>query len=180
MKKLLMVIPLALILCFMVGCQDKEAMAELEKFRAQVEVEEQNKEIVLRLIKETDKKNFDLWDELCSPDFVATWSGSTDPFNLEQWKDVLIQWDTIAFPDFKHEVLDVIAEGDKVSVYLNVKGTHQGEAMGVSATGNKVSYDEIIIYRIAEGKVMGLKGVDDFSTLMQQLGMELKPKEWEK
>ncbi len=28
MKKLYMILPLALILCFMVGCQDKEAMAE--------------------------------------------------------------------------------------------------------------------------------------------------------
>ena len=31
MKKLCMILPLALILCFMVGCQDKEAMAELEE-----------------------------------------------------------------------------------------------------------------------------------------------------
>jgi ketosteroid isomerase-like protein len=31
MKKLFMVLPLAMILCFMVGCQDKEAMAELEE-----------------------------------------------------------------------------------------------------------------------------------------------------
>ncbi len=34
MKKLCMILPLALILCFMVSCQDKEAMAELEAFRA--------------------------------------------------------------------------------------------------------------------------------------------------
>ncbi len=31
MKKLSMILPLALILCFMVGCQDKEAMAEVEE-----------------------------------------------------------------------------------------------------------------------------------------------------
>jgi ketosteroid isomerase-like protein len=36
MKKLLMILPLALILCFMVGCQDKEAMAELEAIEAEV------------------------------------------------------------------------------------------------------------------------------------------------
>ncbi len=50
MKKLLMILPLALILCFMVGCQDKEAMAELEEFRAQAKVEEQNKEISKSLL----------------------------------------------------------------------------------------------------------------------------------
>jgi len=49
MKKLCMVLPLALILCFMVGCQDKETMAELEAMKAQAEVEEQNKEIVKRI-----------------------------------------------------------------------------------------------------------------------------------
>ena len=41
MKKLGMILTLALILCFMVGCQDKESMAELEEFRAQAEVPQQ-------------------------------------------------------------------------------------------------------------------------------------------
>ena len=50
MKNYMIILPLALILCFMVGCQDKEAMAELEEFRAQAAVEEQNKELVTRLI----------------------------------------------------------------------------------------------------------------------------------
>jgi hypothetical protein len=34
MKKLLMFLPLSLILCFMVDCQDKTAMTELEEFKA--------------------------------------------------------------------------------------------------------------------------------------------------
>jgi len=50
MKNLYMILPTALILCFMVGCQDKEAMAELEKFKAQVEVEEQNKTLALKMM----------------------------------------------------------------------------------------------------------------------------------
>ena len=41
-KKLFMILLLTLILCFMVGCQDKEALAELEESKAQAEVEEQN------------------------------------------------------------------------------------------------------------------------------------------
>ena len=54
MKKLFMIISLSLILCFMVSCQDKEAMAELEGCKAQAAVKEQNKEIIKRwLIKKT-------------------------------------------------------------------------------------------------------------------------------
>jgi len=36
MKKLLMIIPLVILLCFTVGCQDKEPMAELEDIEAEV------------------------------------------------------------------------------------------------------------------------------------------------
>jgi len=36
MKKLPVVLPLALILCFMVGCQDRKAEEELEARKAQV------------------------------------------------------------------------------------------------------------------------------------------------
>jgi hypothetical protein len=35
MKKLFVILPLVLIVCFMVGCQDKKAMAEIEEYRAQ-------------------------------------------------------------------------------------------------------------------------------------------------
>ena len=48
MKKLLMILPLALILCFMVGCQDKVAMAKLEAMKVEAKVWEQNKEVVRR------------------------------------------------------------------------------------------------------------------------------------
>jgi hypothetical protein len=48
MKKLHLILPLILILCFMAGCLDKEAIAEHEEFRAQKEIEEQNKAIVKR------------------------------------------------------------------------------------------------------------------------------------
>jgi hypothetical protein len=34
----------------MVGCQDKEAMAELEEFKAQTQVEEQNEALIIHQI----------------------------------------------------------------------------------------------------------------------------------
>ncbi|MGD8536612.1 MAG: nuclear transport factor 2 family protein, partial [Candidatus Aminicenantes bacterium] len=70
MKKLLMILPLAMILCFIVGCQDKAAMAELEEFKAQAVVEEQNKEVVLKWVEEQDKGNIDVFLDLFAPDFL--------------------------------------------------------------------------------------------------------------
>ncbi len=48
MNKLFIILSLPLILCLMVSCQDNEAMAELEAMKAQAEVEEQNKAIMIR------------------------------------------------------------------------------------------------------------------------------------
>jgi predicted ester cyclase len=59
-------------------------------------------------------------------------------------------------------------------------GTHEGEYMGIPSTGNKINYTAMVKARFSEGKIVKAWGVGDILTLMQQLGMELKPKEGEK
>ena len=71
MKKLYVILPLALILSFMVGCQDKEAMAELEAMKAQAEVEEQNKELVKHEWELYGKGDFEALKELFAPEYVS-------------------------------------------------------------------------------------------------------------
>ena len=83
MKKLLMILPLALIICFMFGCQDKEAMAELEAFKAQAEVEEQNKEVVKSFLEAWYKGDFEAAKELSSPDFAWYSPSNAKPMNFD-------------------------------------------------------------------------------------------------
>jgi predicted ester cyclase len=52
--------------------------------------------------------------------------------------------------------------------------------MGVPATGNKYETSGILISRIENGKVAEQREDFDMLGFMQQLGMELKPKEAEK
>jgi predicted ester cyclase len=75
-----------------------------------------------------------------------------------------------AFPDLHIAVEDMIAEGDKIVIRDTVTGTHKGELMGVPPTGNSVSYNEIFIFRFAEGRVIETWGVVDVLSLMRQLG----------
>jgi len=180
MKKLLMILPLALILCFMVGCQDKEAMAELEEFKAQAEVEEQNKEVVKRFFEEFNQGNAEIYKELFAPDYAYyAPSNSPQPMSREEIMEFMKTFFE-AFPESIWSIEDLIAAGDKVIVKFIYRGTHEGEFLGVPATGNKVEMGGIIITRIENGKIVEDRDESDMFGFMQQLGMELKPKEEKK
>lgn len=76
-----------------------------------------------------------------------------------------------AFPDLRMEPQDVIASGDKAVARVRATGTHDGELMGMPATGRAVDVQLIDIMRFREdGKVVEHWGVFDALTMMQQLG----------
>jgi steroid delta-isomerase-like uncharacterized protein len=77
-----------------------------------------------------------------------------------------------AFPDLRMDVQDVIASGDKAVARLRVAGTHQGEFMGIPATGNSAAVDLIDITRFGDdGLAREHWGVVDQLAMMQQLGV---------
>jgi steroid delta-isomerase-like uncharacterized protein len=83
----------------------------------------------------------------------------------------------MAFPDVQHIVEDTIAERDKVAVRVTWRGTHKGEYGGIRPTGEHIVFTVTGILRLTGGKVV--EGWFDYDALgfMQQLGMELRPKE---
>ncbi len=114
MKNYMIILPLALILCFMVGCQDKEAMAELEEFKAKAEVEEQNMEVVRKWLKSGDEGNIEGAMELFAPNFL--WyspSNSPAPMSKEESHEYLVMV-LKAFPKWIHKIEEIIAVGDKI------------------------------------------------------------------
>ncbi len=79
-----------------------------------------------------------------------------------------------AFPDFRMEIVDLIAEDDKVAAHFKCSGTHRGEWRGVAATGNRFQdVDEIYIFRVSGGKLVAAAGVEDNLSRTRQLGVEL-------
>jgi len=174
-----MILPLALVLCIMVGCQDKATMAELEEFKAQAEVEEQNKEIARKFVEALDKRNFDIHEVLLSDDYVCHFAGNPEPLLREAQKQ-FIQVYYEAFPDNTHSIEDMIAKDDKVILRQINRATHDKEFEGLPPSGKQFEYDGIWIFRIDEGKIVESWGVEDYLSFWMQLGMELKPKEEEK
>jgi predicted ester cyclase len=181
MKKILTIIPLVILLCFTFGCQDKAAMAELEDFKAQAEVEAKNIELIKRLGEEINKGNAEIFKELCTPEFAYySASISPEPMSLDGIIEAF-KMEFQGFPDdYNMKTHELIAKGDKVIARFTVTGTHEGEYYGIPATGNKMEFGAIDIYHIKEGKIVEIREEIDSLGLMMKLGMELKPKEGEK
>lgn len=76
-----------------------------------------------------------------------------------------------AFPDLHVKIEDLIAEGDKVVSRNTVTGTHKGEYMGLPPTGKAVTYNEIFIFRVEDGRIAETWGVVDVLSQMKQLGV---------
>ena len=75
-----------------------------------------------------------------------------------------------AFPRYALDVEDLIAEADKVVLRFTFSATYGGGFMSIPATGQQVAVPGIIIYRIADGKIVEHWMLVDSAVLMQQLG----------
>src|SRR4030042_3396770 len=160
MKKLLCVIPLVLLLCFTISCQNKAEKAELEKVKAQKTTEEQNKQVARDFFAAIDRQDFPRLKELLADDFALSDPGSPVPLNAENLFSA-IKDHYPAFPDWNHVIEDVTSDGEKVTVRLIHYGTHEAEYTGIPAPGNKVHMAALHLGRIVDGKIKKWLGMQD-------------------
>jgi predicted ester cyclase len=80
-----------------------------------------------------------------------------------------------AFPNYELIAEDMIAEGDKVVVRSTFRGTHKGDLMGIAPTGKQVTMPLMLIYRIADDKIVEHWMQADALGMMQQLGVVPMP-----
>ena len=132
---------------------------------------EENRSLVLRFVEELwHAKNYDVIDQLLTPDFIAHNLPAGLPANREGYKKVAA-FIHKAFPDIHYTIEDIIADKDKVVLRWDSRGTHKGEFMGIPATNKKVSRSGITIYRIAEGRIAEWWNASDLLTIMRQIGV---------
>jgi len=129
-----------------------------------------NTALVLYVVQKFwNEKNLDALDKTHSPDSIAhnpVIPGNPLPF--DDYKQVCLMY-FAAFPDFHVTVDDIIAEGDKVAKRWTATGTHQAELMGIPASGRKVTFTGITIYRFADGKIVENWWAYDALGMVQQL-----------
>ena len=133
---------------------------------------EGNKELVTRYQAEVDEGNTpEIWDEVLAPDIIVHYpaSVSPEPLNREAYEQAANQF-LSAFPDQRHIIESLVAEGDRVVMRATNRGTHKGAFMGVPPTGKEVSYSVMAEIRIVDGKFVEIWGEVDMLGLLQQVG----------
>jgi len=115
--------------------------------------------------------NIDGFGELVAEDFVE----HEETPGLEPTKEGVKQFFHMyktAFPDLRMEAQDILVSGDKVVARARATGTHQGEFLGMSATGKSFDVQLIDIIRFGDdGLAREHWGVFDALAMMQQLGV---------
>ena len=136
---------------------------------------EANKTTARRLVDDLfNNKNYDVIDELFAPDFVE----HEEIPGIDLGRDGVRQATQMfhaAFPDLHVVIQDVLADGDKVVMREQWTGTHQGDFIGLPATGKQVDFSVIDIVRLAEGKLVEHWAVTDMLALLTQLGAIPEP-----
>jgi predicted ester cyclase len=59
----------------------------------------------------------------------------------------------IAFPDYHWDLQELVVEEDTIAARLIGEGTHTGLFGGIAPTGRRIRTQELVIYRIADGKI---------------------------
>jgi predicted ester cyclase len=76
-----------------------------------------------------------------------------------------------AFPDVYLTIEDLVAEGDKVTARLTIRGTHNGSFLGVLSTGKPICVPGIAIYQLTGGKIVERWLQLDQLGILRQLGV---------
>jgi predicted ester cyclase len=131
-----------------------------------------NKALVRRLYEEGfNRGNLDVVDELVAPDVVThdpiILDAPTGPDSIRGGIEMIRK----AFPDFRVEVLDLIAEDDKVASFLLMSGTNTGDYRRGGATNRKGTMRAFLLWRVADGRLVENWGMADRFQFLQQLGI---------
>jgi predicted ester cyclase len=132
---------------------------------------EVNKAVIRRLFEEVfNRGDVEVIDEIVAEEVIAHDATSDEPKRgRASVKQVAILFRT-AFPGAQYPLADVIAEDDKVVARWGLQGIHQAEFMDVAPTQRAVKVTGIVIYRLAEQKIVEYWGNFDTLGLMRQLG----------
>lgn len=118
-----------------------------------------NKELVRRYFDERwNRHSPDICDELLGP--------GADIAGSKEW----LRSQYAALGSTRLTILDLLGDGEQVAIHWQIDATHQGEYMGVPATGKPFSFAGIALLRVVDGKIVDDTAYFDSLAILRQLG----------
>ena len=153
------------LLLFFAGCDNQEKK-EAEELNA---IEEKNKDFIIAYTEDFwNKQNIGAFEKYYPSNLVMHFADGNQ--NSDQYKGLCQAYFT-AFPDLHITTDLLVAEGDKVTKVWTANCTHQGDFLGIPATGNRIVEKGIEVFRIADGMIAEVWVSMDNLGMLQQLGV---------
>ena len=148
-----------LISLLIIGCGSQPEIASLKE----------NKDLVRQFFQDIDESggSLDFVDNWMASDFRMHFNGS-DAMDVGGYRQFMADAQN-GFPEMRHEIKYMVAEGDRVAAGITLHMVHGGEFAGIAPTGRNVSVEEIVVMRLRDGKIAEEWIVFDFAGLQQQL-----------
>ena len=130
---------------------------------------EQNKSLIRRFVDEmVNKGNLAIIDEVIASNFI---DHDAPPDQTPGQEGVRRTLEAVhrSLTHFLVTTDDMVAEGDRVVTRHTAEATHTGPFLGFAATGKRLSWMAISIYRIADGRIAERWGLMDYRSLQRQL-----------
>ena len=132
------------------------------------------------------KSNADIVREACHVIWTGGQIDRVPEFNSEDFQAdyTFTDWGTgiegvkalaagvrVGLPDYREEIKLLVDGGEYIVVDLLIEGTHTGPINGVQPTGKEVAFRDVTILRLRDGKIVEQRGLSDYMTMFQQLGV---------
>jgi steroid delta-isomerase-like uncharacterized protein len=132
---------------------------------------EENKQFMGHFIEEViNQKNLEAIDEMVAENFVEEIPFPGQGPGREGLKTAVTALMT-GFPDLHWVVDEQVAEGETVVTRFTMTGTHQGEFMGIPATGKSINVWGVVIDVVTNGQFARSRLIMDSVGLLVQLGV---------
>lgn len=148
-----------------------ERRAGLELYAQSVETHapQRHKAIVQRFIQDVfNRQNPGAVVDTCAKQYAWHGGAMGEARGLAAFQSVLISL-FHAFPDLEVEVLDCVAEADRVIVRFLMRGTHLGEFQGVAPTFRRISGGGTSTFRLEDSRLVEEWWQADLLVLLQQM-----------
>ena len=130
---------------------------------------EENKQLNVRWIQAFNERDWASETACRSSDYVAHMQGAPGPLDNDGWVAFLHVF-VAGLPDVQIAVEAELGERNLVCSRWTMTGTHQGEFLGVPATGRQITMQGIDVSRVVDGKIAEHWAQFDVVGVLQQIG----------